>query len=187
MLVLWLEQRQVNKITLSLVSTVTVGAGGAASIDFTGIPQTGTDLLLTVAVRGADTDGWVRINSDSGTNYSTRELRGNGTSAASASLTSQTAMSLRNAVNPTTWTANTFSNATLYIPNYTGSLAKSGSVDFVTENNATAANMGIIANLWTGTAAITSLSLYMTGLNWVQYSTASLYTITKGSGGATVA
>ena len=38
-------------MTYTLISTVTVGAGGAASIDFNSIPGTYTDLLLVVSVR----------------------------------------------------------------------------------------------------------------------------------------
>jgi hypothetical protein len=35
----------------NLIATTTVGSGGAASIDFTGIPQTYTDLFLVSSLR----------------------------------------------------------------------------------------------------------------------------------------
>ena len=86
-----------------------------------------------------------------------------------------------------TATANTFNSTTFYIPNYAGSTNKSFSFDQVNENNTTAANQVLGSVLWSNTAAITSISLTSPGYNFVQYSTASLYGITKGSGGATVA
>jgi hypothetical protein len=82
-------------------------------------------------------------------------------------------------------TASTFSNDAIYIPNYSGSTNKSVSIDTVTENNATAAHQTITASVWANTAAITSIKI-VTGANFAQYSTASLYKFTKGSGGATV-
>ena len=37
--------------TYTLISSVTVGAGGASSIDFTSIPSTYTDLLVKISAR----------------------------------------------------------------------------------------------------------------------------------------
>jgi hypothetical protein len=75
----------------------------------------------------------------------------------------------------------------IYIPNYTGSTAKSVSVDGVMENNATYAAAGIIAGLWNDTAAVTSVSISSEVATLVQYSSATLYGILKGtSNGVTV-
>ena len=38
-------------VTYKPIATVTVGAGGAASIDFTSIPGTYTDLLVLISAR----------------------------------------------------------------------------------------------------------------------------------------
>ena len=43
--------------TYTLISSVTVGAGGASSIDFTSIPATYTDLLVKFSLR-TDFNGW---------------------------------------------------------------------------------------------------------------------------------
>ena len=85
-------------------------------------------------------------------------------------------------LNKSTYTANTFGNSVIYIANYAGSTYKSFSKDSITENNATAADQGVGAGLWSNTAAITSLSLTVTS-NMVAGSTFSLYGITKGSDG----
>ena len=75
-------------------------------------------------------------------------------------------------------TASTFGNTMLYIPNYTSSNNKSSSSDGVAETNATNVNMAMIANLWSNTAAITSIKLTpATGATLQQYSTATLYGI----------
>jgi hypothetical protein len=169
-------------MSMTLVSTVTVGAGGAANITFSSIPQTGTDLLLVLSgrVSGSSGDAKITFNSST-TGYTGRYLLGSG-SAASSDLLAQVAGSLPG----TARTANTFGSIQIYIPNYAGSTNKSYSVDEVEENNATLAYLMIAAGLWANTSAITSIVLtdFSAG-NFVQHSTASLYLITKGSGGAT--
>ncbi len=67
---------------MQLIETIEVGAGGAASIEFTSIPQDGVDLLLMVSARtdrnvGADVVG-AQFNSDTTAgNYSVKALGGN--------------------------------------------------------------------------------------------------------------
>jgi len=176
-------------MTMTLVQTITVGPSGAASIEFTGIPQTGTDLYVVASLRGdnASVSEAVRVLLNSSTSdYSYRRLSGTGSTVASASTTSGTAFQLDSGVNGTSATSNTFSNFSIYIPNYAGSANKSISYDAVNENNATAAGQAIVAGLWANTAAITGVKLDFYGLNLLQYSTASLYMIQKGSGGASV-
>lgn len=173
-------------MSMTLISTVTVGSGGAASIDFTSIAATYTDLYLLVSGRttAASIEMRIQFNGDTASNYSVRRLYGDGSSAASNS-TSTTYLAPY-AINPSDSSSNVFGNASVYIPNYAGSTAKSVSIDGVAENNATAGYQAINAGLWTGTAAITSIKLIGQTGNWVEYSTASLYGILKGSGGASV-
>ena len=177
-------------MTMTLVSTVTVGSGGAASIDFNSIPQTGTDLYVVCSPRSSYSGGSsntlrLQINGDTGGNYTGRDLRGTGSATSSNTTSSGSNLLLSNAPAGTS-TTNTFGNVGIYIPNYTASTTKSISVDSVGENNATAAEQWIVAGLWNSTSAITSLSIYFSGFNMEHYSTASLYTILKGSGGASV-
>lgn len=173
-------------MSVTLISTITVGAGGAASIDFTSIPGTYTDLMVVLSgqASNANTDGNVTFNGLT-TNLSSRQLYGSGSATGSANNASKIlSYALANA---STYTANTFSNVTIYVPNYAGSTNKSVSIDAVVENNATAAFQSLIAGLWASTAAITQVTLKADTGNLVQYSTASLYGITKGSsGGVTV-
>mgnify|MGYP003336059924 FL=1 len=167
------------------ISTVTVGSGGASSIDFTSIPATYTDLQVVLSGRTTYSGGgtalcWMTFNSSGGTAYSTKKLQGDGSASLTAS-TSSAAQFVIGYIPGTTYTTNTFNNYQIYIPNYAGSNNKSVSVDSVTENNATLSYANLYAGLWSNTAAITSISLAPesgTG-NWAQYSSATLYGIRK--------
>jgi hypothetical protein len=165
--------------TFKKIQTVTVGSGGASSIDFTSIPQTFTDLKIVVSARSSRSavSDWTSIQFNSNTsNYSMRVLAGSGTLAESATDTS---IYLPCAGN--TATASIFGNSEYYIPNYTSANNKSVSGDGINENNATAAVSYLIAGLWSNTAAITSIKLQMltSGQTFSQYSTATLYGVSN--------
>jgi hypothetical protein len=168
-------------------STVTVGVGGAASIDFTSIPATYTDLILKFSCRTSGTaDNFENIklqfNGSGGTAYSDRIVYGNTVSALSASNSSQ-AFTYFQYSNAAGSDASTFSNNEMYIPNYAGSNNKSVSVDSVTEKNAATINSAIAAlaaELWANSAAINRITLTPNVATlFAQYSTASLYGIKK--------
>jgi hypothetical protein len=163
--------------TFELIASSTVGAGGASSISFSSIASTYTDLILKVSCRTnsslAYVDGMITFNS--GSSYSWRSLYGTGSGVSSSNGADQASGW---GVQPGTYTANTFGNVEFYIPNYAGSSQKSWSVDSVNENNATQAWQFFHAGLWSGTSAITSISIAdANGNNFVQYSTAYLYGI----------
>jgi hypothetical protein len=166
--------------TFNKIATVTVGAGGAATMAFSSIPQTYTDLIIKISLRDTNAAVYQFSNvtfNGSTSGYSVRYLEGNG-SAASSYAGSGSALSLMLG-NGANGTANIFGNTDFYIPNYTSSNAKSLSVDQVNENNATSAFALLQAGLWTGTAPITSISIGLGAGNFVQYSTATLYGISK--------
>ena len=159
-----------------LLEKITVGAAGASSVTFSGIPQTGyTDLVLKASPRGATAEDSfsLRFNSDSGSNYPYRRLIGNGATASSDSGTTTSIVLGRQPESG--YTANTFGNCEFYIPNYTGSNYKSVSADSVNENNATTAKAQLGAGLWSNTAAITSILIFPSSGTFAQYSTFYLY------------
>jgi hypothetical protein len=165
-------------MAMTLVSTVTVGSGGAANIEFTGIAGTGKDLLVLVSGRLSTTNGNLDLTlNNSATGYSWRYLRGSGSAVVSASGSAQSVFYTEQALPGTGESANTFSNTAFYFSNYTSSAAKSLSVDVVTENDATEAYQVLMAGAWSGTDAITSIKLAAPSGTLVQYSTASLYII----------
>ncbi len=160
--------------TYKALSTVTVGAGGAATISFTNIPQTYTDLKIVLSTRSTDNsiaDNMLIAINGSSSNFTGRFLFTN----TNGTISSGNDTTASGAYNGATATANTFSNVEIYFPNYVGSNNKSFSVDSVAENNATQSNMYIDAKLWSNTAAITSIAFTPTTGNFVQYSTATLY------------
>ena len=164
--------------TFTLISSVTVGSGGAADISFTSIPATYTDLNLVISTRSlrSNVDDELLITFNSSTsNYSWRRLLGENTASSDNSTTRVMIMG-----NGNTATANTFASSSVYIPNYAGSNYKSLSIDAVSENNASTAPRQLVAGLWSDTAAITSIALTSnTANNFMQYSTAYLYGISN--------
>jgi len=158
---------------MTLVSTITVGSGGAASIEFTGIAGDGKDLLLLISGRNSlgNFGSPLEINGSTA-NQSGIYLRGTG-----ATTNNGTSTAVLGFINPNTYTANTFGNSSVYISNYAAATAKSVSHDGVVENNATAGYLEIGAYLWDNTAAITSLLLYTFEGIYLEHSTASLYII----------
>jgi hypothetical protein len=161
-------------MALQLVSTVTVGSGGAASIEFTGIPATGKDLLILLSARNTSTSiggAKFRLNGDTNdANYAAIRLFGNGSTASSNT-------SYTNDIPGLGTTADTFGNIAIYTANYTSTTNKSISQDEVTENNATTAVQQIAAWSYTSSSAVTSCSIVGTSITFAQYSTASLYII----------
>jgi len=167
--------------TYKKIAVVEVGAGGAANIEFTSIPQTYTDLVLKLSARSTNSNHsnncTVEFNGSGGTAYSVRFLYGDGSAASSAARAGVAKADIGyNSANAAT--ANTFGNIELYIPNYAGSTNKSFSSDGVAETNATTVLSGLFAGLWSNTAAITSLKIIdYDGFNLTQYSKATLYGI----------
>ena len=168
-----------------LLEKITVGAAGASSVTFSGIPQTGyTDLVLVSSARNDSSNvaGEQRIEfNGSSSNLSVRALYGTG-NAGSGSYSSTVIPAYNNGG---TSLANTFGSETYYIPNYTSSNFKSVSSESVFEDNAAQASQYLVAGLWSSTSAITSITLTTSNnssgvaANFVQGSTFYLYGVAK--------
>jgi len=154
----------------------------AASVTFANIPQTGyTDLKIVISGRSTGDNAFttwrdvrVQFNSTT-TGYSARMLSGNGSAADSPTMGADTGIIFGAAIPDSATTANTFSSAEIYIPNYTSANNKSVSFDGVTENNATQAIASLVAGLWSNTAAISTVTLTATVDSFASNSTFSLY------------
>ena len=167
--------------TFVKIATVTVGSGGSSTLDFTSIPSTYTDLQLLISARSSDAvflRGMLyKLNSNSSSIYSYRELYGFNTTAGSFSETN-ISNGFMGQMPGTSGTSNTFGSSLLYIPNYTGNTNKSLSIDNVTEiNSALNWQNDLIAGLWANTSAITGIQIYPVSGNFAQYTTATLYGI----------
>ena len=160
--------------TFELISSVTVGSGGASTIDFNSIPSTYTDLVLEISARGSDSSLSSNLRytfNGATTNRSGKYLTGSGTSTESGTITFMYA----GEVNAASSTSGTFSNVQIYITNYASSNYKSSSVDGVQESNGTTSYATLAANLWSNTAAINAISLSLNLGSFVSDSTAYLY------------
>jgi len=153
--------------TYTFISSNVLGSS-AASVTFSAIPATFTDLVVRFSVRstgGSNTFDHINVtfNGDTASNYSRTYLNGDGAAAASNRSTSASLFGMLQAADGATATSNTFSNGELYIPSYTASQNKPISQDSAQETNATTAYRVVNAGLWRNTAAITSIALAVGG------------------------
>jgi hypothetical protein len=170
-----------------LISSYTVGATSVSSIDLTSIPDTFTDLKVVYSLRSNLSGGpyyfddlAVRLNGDTGSNYSRLTFRTRENGIASNKTSPTTFMDLYS-LNAANATSNTYSSGEFYIPNYASSNYKSLTCDGVSEtNSANDVQAGFTAGVWNSTSAVTSIKLYsQNATNFVQYSSAYLYGINK--------
>ena len=170
------------------IATVTVGAGGAASISFTSIPADYTHLQIRGIARGTRTDYsidqlYTRVNGDTGTNYSWHWLRGNGSSAGTDAGTNATSMNLGwFATDATASVTNAFGGTVIDILDYANTnkyktfRVLSGN-DLNGGGSPFSGTIILISGLWRSTSAITSITLDPDNNNFAQYSHFALYGI----------
>ena len=157
-----------------------VGSGGAASMSFSTIPSTYTDLVVFVSARNTSSGASLRLRFNGATTSNTdRYIEGDGSTAVSGSNAFGVSYIFAGGVNGSSTTSNTFASNYIYIPNYAGSTNKSVSADGVSENNSTTAYADLSAGLWSNSAAITSIELTPNTNSFAQYSTAYLYGVSN--------
>ena len=165
--------------TYTLISS-NVLSSSAASVTFSSIPATFTDLVVRFSGR-SDESGQTRsdlilVVNGTSANYSYTRLIGSG-SAATSSRVSGTVSFGPGDINAADSTANTFTNGEIYIPSYLASQNKQISSILAQENNTTSAFIRAYANLWSNTAAITSITIGTNSGYLVSGTTATLYGI----------
>jgi hypothetical protein len=170
--------------TYTLISS-NVLSSSAASVTFSAIPATYTDLVVRITARSDraanSSNLGIKLNGAT-TNYSDTEI---------IKTQSNTAFSSRQSIGDLTYqylgtipassaTASTFGSAEFYLPNYTVSQNKASSTFSVFENNsASTSEINAIANLYSSTTAITSIeiSVQTPTANFVSGSSFYLYGI----------
>lgn len=165
--------------TYTLISS-NVLSSSAASVTFSAIPSTYTDLVIKMSLRtsapSVASSYIFRINGDTASNYSQTRIEGNGASASSG-RTSSTTLFVGYYPASNNATANTFANQELYIPNYLSTTSKQLSLDSAHETNATTAYIDAIAFLYRGTSPVSSITFEGDGYNFVSGSSFYLYGI----------
>jgi hypothetical protein len=165
-------------VTYQLIASNTLSSS-AASVTFSAIPGTYTDLVLRWSARtldaAVDAGYYLSINENvySTTNYNQTILQWYGTTPSSY----RQASSFYLVAPGNNATSNTFGSSEMYFPNYAGSANKVSSTVTITESNTASVYCHIGANLKVNTAAITSLTLLTTGANFASGSSFFLYGI----------
>jgi hypothetical protein len=163
------------------ISTVSVGSGGAANVEFTSIPGTFTHLQVRAIHRTdrAQAQDFIalRLNGDTGSNYAYHLLSGDGSSAstdAQINLTYGSDFFTTSASN----TASIFGTSVIDILDYanTNKFKTIRTLSGADRNGA--GRMQLHSSLWRSTSAITSIKFYSSNsANLVQYSSFALYGI----------
>ena len=161
--------------TYEKIATTTLGSA-ATTITFSTIAASWTDLRLvlnvpsTTIARGI----YMRLNSDTASNYSGIYIQGSGTTASSATSTSATQLEFGGSTSttiPSFYTADFFS--------YAGSTNKTVLQTASQDYNGS----GLVDNrvsLWRSTSAITTILIYLSSTgNFAAGTTATLYGILK--------
>jgi hypothetical protein len=152
--------------TYEPIATQTLGST-ATSVTFSSITGTYTDLVLIFGGKGS-TGGNVtfQFNSDTGSNYSSTIIYGDGSSAGSVRGSNQTSMNIGS-------TGTDISTDTFSIMNYSNSTT----YKTVLGRYSRADEVGSKVGLWRSTSAITSIVVGVSGGNFSIGSTFTLYGI----------
>ena len=153
-----------NPSSFESIATATPTSGSA--VTFSSIPATYKHLQLRISVKTPSTANpslYITYNSDTGTNYTVHTLRGNGTAASAAGATARNNF-------PLSWYYGmiaTYQNvAIMDIIDYAStSKYKTAKAIYGQDNNAgtTASNLELNSGLWLSTAAISSITLTVSG------------------------
>lgn len=159
--------------TYEPIATSTLGST-AASVTFSSIPSTYTDLVLIISGRVSSSSGnnvsGLRFNGDSASNYSMVRLTGDGSSAASDRTTTSYAGWCFIANSTTT----EFTPVIYNIQNYSNSTTHK---TVLGRGSAASSLVSGTCSVWRNTAAITSIEVVQSSTTWVVGSTFTLYGI----------
>jgi hypothetical protein len=164
------------------------GTGSASTITFSSIPGTYQHLQIRgigrLDVLTGGVTGRVRLNSDTGSNYASHLLYGNGTSALATSQTSATTMYLGRVPGDSA-TSNVVGSFIIDIHDYAStSKYKTIRVFNGVDNNAADTDfwVSMTSGLWMSTSAVDSVTLYSSNstYNWTTQTSVALYGV-KGA------
>lgn len=171
-------------VTYYKIATVTVATATSASIEFTSIPQTYTDLLIKLTARtdraSINSDIYAQFNNRTTANYSFERFYTSGAGAVSDGLANNASGGFVGFASGASATSNTFGAGQIYIGNYTSSTNKSFFGYGAVGANSTTPYIENISSLWnySPAEAITSIKLLdYNSANFVLNSTATLYGI----------
>ena len=165
------------------LATVTVPSGGVSSVTFAGVPTGFKHLQLRVVgqtSRGTygNDQMTMRINGDTGSNYSSHILTGDGANASASAASAQSSINLSYKLGTTTSSA--FGAFIIDVLDY-GSISKNKTIRSLAgvDINGTIAGYGgevqLSSGAWYSTSAVTSLTFTPTNANFTQHTQFALY------------
>jgi len=166
------------------IATVT-GDGSSATITFSSIPSTYKALQIRMLVKDTGTSGnfgvpAIRLNGDTGANYSCHDLVGTGSAVSSSGVANRTYMdNAGNRIIPDSSAANYMGVAIIDIIDY-ASTSKNKTVRWTVGGDVNQAygvsRIGLDSGAWYSTSAVNSVSVLLTtGNAWTTTSTFALY------------
>ena len=161
--------------TYEPIATTTLGSA-QATVTFSSIPGTYTDLVLITNSRSDSTTRGVSVqfNNDTGSNYSVTRLRGDGSTASSNRASNQTYIEIGDQ-NISTDTAGNIGNVICHIQNYSNATTYKTTLS---RANVADVTVRAIVGLWRSTNAITEIDIISSGgNNFISGSTFTLYGI----------
>jgi hypothetical protein len=165
--------------------TTTVDTAVSA-VTFSDIPQAYEHLQIRAILKTNEnssgaTNIEMRLNSDTGSNYTRHYLRGTGSAADAGAATSQSKFTVGTAIQSSAALANMFGAMVVDILDYTNTnkYTTVRAISGQDTNTSGTQGMWLQSGLWLNTAAITNISLFSSSSNINQYSSFALYGIKR--------
>jgi len=168
-------------ITYEPIATQTISGSSTSIVTFNSIPQTYTDIVAVCVVRsgttGTNTDNYIRLATgggsiDSGNNYSTTRIYGNGSSAISDKFS--TTSLIYGGMIPAS--GSTAGNLAVTIHNFANYSNATTNKTILNRGNDALAFVSATVGLWRNTGAITSIQ-FLTNSNFTDGNTFTIYGI----------
>ena len=154
--------------TYEPIATTTISGTSTSSVTYSSLGSY-TDIVLVInGYNSTDQNFRLRLNGDTGSNYSVTRLEGDGSSASSSRLTSQTSMIL---------SAGIHTNPGVYIAQIMNYGNSSTYKTVLTRSNIAANATCAFVGLWSSTSAVTSLTVLINSGYIVAGTTITLYGI----------
>lgn len=159
------------------IQTVSLGAN-QTTITFSSIPSTYKHLQVRGFLRTSsgvnNNDLYIRMNSDTGSNYTHHSIRGDGANANAEGYASQTLMWLNRAAPAD---SNIFGGVVIDFLDYTDTNKFTTMRGLSGQDRNGAGQISLNSGLWRNTAAVTTLTFTLSSGDFTQYSQFALYGI----------
>lgn len=166
-------------VTYLPIATTTLSTN-QASVSFTGIAGTYTDLYLVCFYRDTRTQSYsypaIRFNGDSGSNYSSLSFYGTASTLANQNANNQTSLTIGEAAGASS-PSGEYSPLLINIMGYTIGINKTVLIRSGNVNGNGGNNNGALVRQWRNTAAITQIDILPDGGGGTNIAAGSIFTL----------